>query len=71
MANQEQESRRIIAHCGLEWDDNCLQFHRSKRYARTASYDQVRKPIYSKSVERWRNYEPHLQPLLEELGLRD
>ena len=53
----------------LDWDPACLQFHESKRYVKTASRDQVRKPIYQSSVGRWRNYETHLQPLKDALGL--
>jgi tetratricopeptide (TPR) repeat protein len=66
--DQETHSRRMIEFCGLKWDDACLSFHASKRVVKTPSYDQVRRPIYRKSVERWRNYEEHLGPLLEALG---
>jgi hypothetical protein len=58
----------MIAHCGLDWDDACLDFHDSKRSVRTASVTQVRQPIYQSSVERWRPYEKFLGPLLDELG---
>jgi tetratricopeptide (TPR) repeat protein len=61
------QARRIIAHCGLPWDDACLQFHRTKRAVRTASAAQVRQPIYRSSIGRWRDYEDLLQPLLGEL----
>jgi hypothetical protein len=53
----------------LDWDPACLKFHESKRYVKTASRDQVQKPIYQSSVGRWRNYETHLGPLKEALGL--
>jgi hypothetical protein len=61
-------ARRLIAHCGLPWDDACLNFHRSGRNVRTASSVQVRRPIYTASVGRWRRFEAHLAPLLEALG---
>jgi hypothetical protein len=60
----EDEARRIIAHCGLDWDDACLAFHKTQRPVRTASVNQVRQPIYRSSVGRWRRYEGFLQPLL-------
>jgi tetratricopeptide (TPR) repeat protein len=61
--NQEALSRRLIEFCGLEWDDSCLEFHRSSRAVKTASHWQVRQPIYKSSTERWRLYEKHLEPL--------
>ncbi len=60
-------SRRLVAFAGLEWDDRCLDFHASGRTVRTASYDQVRRPIYRSSVGRWQRFERHLGPLLEAL----
>jgi len=68
VADQEKESRRLLDWCGLEWNADCLDFHQTKRQVRTASVVQVRQPIYSTSVERWRKYEKFLGPLLEELG---
>jgi len=65
----EVEARRIVAYCGLVWDDRCLAFHETGRAVRTASVVQVRQPIYRTSVQRWRRYEKHLGPLLEALGL--
>ena len=47
----EEEARRIVAHCGLEWDDACLAFHKTERQVRTASVNQVRQPIYQSSVK--------------------
>jgi hypothetical protein len=61
-------ARRLIAHCGLEWDEACLRFYESEREVRTASLAQVRRPIYASSVGRWRAFERHLGPLLEALG---
>jgi hypothetical protein len=64
----ERQARRIIAHCGLEWDDACLAFHQTARSIRTASANQVRQPIYTHSIGRWQPYEEALQPLLQFLG---
>jgi tetratricopeptide (TPR) repeat protein len=68
VADLETWARRLIAHCGLPWDDACLNFHQSRRDVRTASSAQVRRPIYADSVGRWRRFEAHLGPLLEALG---
>jgi tetratricopeptide (TPR) repeat protein len=65
----EKTCRQILAFLELDWDPACLDFHQSKRYVKTASRDQVSKPIYRSSVARWRNYETHLGPLKEALGL--
>lgn len=63
-------ARRIIAYCGLEWNDACLAFHRTERSVRTASASQVRRPIFKTSVGRWHAYKDFLQPLINELGGR-
>jgi len=68
VADQEAQARRLIAYCGLEWNAACLDFHNTKRPIRTASVTQVRQPIYTTSVERWRHYEKFLGPLLDALG---
>jgi tetratricopeptide (TPR) repeat protein len=54
--------------CGLQWNDACLAFHASDRPVRTASASQVRQPIFSTSIGRWRRYQAHLAPLFEALG---
>ncbi len=64
----EGTARRIIAHCGLPWDPRCLDFRNNERRVVTLSITQVRQPIYTSSVDRWRHYEKHLGPLLEGLG---
>ncbi len=64
----EGQARRLIAFCGLPWDDACLAFHQTRRTVRTASVNQVRQPIYRTSVARWKAYEAHLGPLLEALA---
>jgi hypothetical protein len=68
VADLETEARRIVAHCGLPWDDACLAFHQAKRVVRTASVAQVRQPIYTGSVGRWKAIEAELGPLIEALG---
>jgi tetratricopeptide (TPR) repeat protein len=67
VGNLEVEARRIVAHCGLDWNDACLAFYKTERSVRTASATQVRQPIYQSSVGRWRRYEDQLQPLLQAL----
>jgi tetratricopeptide (TPR) repeat protein len=64
----ERQARRIIAHCGLEWDNACLEFHKTDRPVRTASHTQVRQPIYRSSVGRPRPPRDLLLPLLQALG---
>jgi tetratricopeptide (TPR) repeat protein len=67
--NLEQQARQIIAHCGLEWDDACLEFYKAERPVRTISHAQVRQPIYRSSVGRPRPPRTLLLPLLEALGV--
>jgi tetratricopeptide (TPR) repeat protein len=69
-AEQEATSRRLLAFCGLDWDERCLRFHETARAVKTASLLQVRQPMYRSSVGRWKRYEAFIQPLLEELGRR-
>jgi len=59
----EKMSRRMVEFCGLNWDERCLRFHETKRDINTPSYQQVRQPIYTKSIDRWKNYKQHLGPL--------
>jgi tetratricopeptide (TPR) repeat protein len=65
----EPNVRAILDYCELEWESECLNFHKSKRAISTASYQQVRKPIYTRSAGRWRNYEKHLGPLIAALDI--
>jgi len=67
VADLEGQVRRILDHCGLPWEDACLRFHETDRAVKSASSEQVRQPIYSTSVNTWRNYERHLGPLIEVL----
>ena len=68
VADFEPQAQRIIAHCGLEWDDHCLRFYENDRLVRTASKFQVRQPIFTDSIGRWKRYQRHLGPLIEALG---
>ena len=67
----ENEARRIVAFCGLEWDDACLRFQDAARPVKTASSVQVRQPLYRSSVGRWRPSDEVLRPLLEGLGMSE
>ena len=70
VADVEGAARRIVAHCGLDWDSRCLAFHRTARPVHTASATQVRQPVYRSAIGRWRAYAPFLGPLLAELSPR-
>lgn len=63
----EGVARRLLAACGLEWEPACLEFHGTKRPVRTASFSQVRQPVYRGSVGRWKNYETELADLFAAL----
>ena len=65
----EQQARRLVAHCGLDWDDRCISFHETRRPVNTASVWQVREPLYDHAAHRWHRYRGHLQPLLAALGV--
>lgn len=67
VADPEPQIRRVLEFLGLPWDSACLDFHRSKRHVATASYDQVRQPLYTRSAGRWKHYEPHIKALTEPL----
>jgi len=64
----EPSVRKLIAHCGLEFEPACLRFHETKRSVRTASSEQVRVPIYHSGIGYWRNFESQLEPLRHSLG---
>ena len=61
------EVRRLLAYCGLQFDDRCLAFHETRRAVKTASFAQVRQAVYQTSRGRWKPYEHMLQPLLSAL----
>lgn len=66
--NQEEESKKLIKYCGLDWHEDCLNFHRNKRSVSTASANQVRQNIYTSSINTWKNYEGHLIELFNGLN---
>ena len=68
VANTEAEVRALLAHVGLEYEPACLAFHETERAVRTASSEQVRRPIYRDATDEWRRYEPHLGALKAALG---
>jgi tetratricopeptide (TPR) repeat protein len=68
VADQEGQSRKLIAHCNLDWDDACLNYTENERAVTTISRWQVRQPIYKTSMKRWKPYEKHLGPLFMGLG---
>jgi hypothetical protein len=68
VADPETESRRLIAFAGLDWSPACLEPQRTQRSVLTASQWQVRQPIYTGSVSRWKRYEPWLGPMIEAMG---
>jgi tetratricopeptide (TPR) repeat protein len=67
VADLEGQVRRILDFCNLPFEYNCLRFHETERAVKTASSEQVRQPIYSSSVNLWKNYEAHLGELIEVL----
>jgi tetratricopeptide (TPR) repeat protein len=64
----QDQVRRLLGHCGLEFDARCLEFHRTQRPIRTASSEQVRQPLYTSGIGYWRRFERELQPLRASLG---
>jgi tetratricopeptide (TPR) repeat protein len=68
VADPEREIRALLAYCGLPFEDACLRFYENDRAVRTASSEQVRRPIFTTAVEHWRNYEEWLDPLRNALG---
>lgn len=65
VADQEVQTRRMLAHCGLVWDPACLDFHNNAAAVATPSAQQVRQPINARAVGRWRDYEAHLGEVME------
>ena len=69
VSNPELETRKIIAHTGLEWSDECLDFHTSETtVVRTASMAQVREPVYKSSIGKWQRYRSQLAPVATALA---
>ncbi len=65
VSDPEAVSRRMISFVDLGWDDRCLRFHETERSVVTSSFQQVREPIYHRSVGRWKRYASHLKPLID------
>jgi hypothetical protein len=65
IANTEKEAKQLIEFLGLDWNDKCLEFHKSDRPVKTASVAQVRRPIYKTAVKRWKKYGTGLKPLAD------
>ncbi|WP_322014616.1 tetratricopeptide repeat-containing sulfotransferase family protein [Paraburkholderia sp. J12] len=65
----EHHTRRMLAHCGLAWDERCTRFYQTRRQVLTMSARQVREPLFKSSLRRWRPAQAFLQPLLD--GLAD
>ncbi|MGO9426857.1 MAG: tetratricopeptide repeat-containing sulfotransferase family protein [Steroidobacteraceae bacterium] len=68
VADLEGNVRRILAFCGLDFELQCVEFHKTERSVRTASSEQVRRPIFREGLDQWRHYEPWLRPLRTALG---
>lgn len=66
--NPEAEIRKLLSACDLEWQDSCLNFEKSTGVVKTASFYQVRQPMYTSSVKLWEQYQEFLQPLFDELS---
>jgi hypothetical protein len=64
----EGNVRRILDFCGLDFESGCVEFHKTERSVRTASSEQVRRPIFREGLDQWRNFEPWLGPLVATLG---
>ena len=66
--NQETVTKKLIDFCELDWEKQCLEFHKNKRQVRTASIEQVRKPMNNKSIGAWKKYENYLSEMIAELN---
>jgi hypothetical protein len=64
----EKQARRILDYLSLPWDPVCLNFYKKEGTVKTASLNQVRKPIYTSSSGRWKQHEKQLQSLINALG---
>jgi tetratricopeptide (TPR) repeat protein len=71
VSDLEGAARRLVAACGLDWEPACIEFHKTDRPVRTASLAQVRQPVYTRSVARWKNYEEALADMFASLPQRE
>jgi len=67
VVDQERVSKRLIDYLGLDWDEKCIDFHNNERNVMSPSNMQVRQPMYKTSMNKWKNYEKHIQPLINVL----
>ena len=67
VVDQEKVSKQLIDYLGLEWDEKCIDFHNNERNVMSPSNIQVRQPMYKRSMNKWKNYERHIQPLINML----
>lgn len=67
VAETERETRQLLDYCGLSWDPACLEFHQHEQASTTASATQIRQPVYTSSVDKWRRFEGDLAPLIKTL----
>ena len=65
--NQKKETQKLLNYCDLDWDEDCLNFHKNKRGVVTASKSQVRQKMYQGSSDAWKKYEPYIEPLIKRL----
>ena len=65
--NQENETRKLLEYCDLDWDENCLNFHTNNRAVKTISSLQVRQKMYQGSSENWKKYRAYIKPLIDGL----
>ena len=70
LEDQERETRRLLDFCDLEFEQGCIAFHETDRSIKTASFMQVRRPIYQSSKNRWRNYERQLAEVARTIGVQ-
>lgn len=68
--NLEKQVHRILDFCGLDFEQSCIDFHKTKRNIKTPSSEQVRQPIYKSATEQWRYFEPYLTPLKKALNTK-
>ena len=67
--SQKEITENLLEFCGLDWEDACLEFHKTDRNNKTASSFQVRQPLYSSSVKLWENYKDELNSLISSLEI--
>ena len=78
IANQEEETKKLLKFCDLSFQENCLKFYENKRAVKTASSEQVRQPIYKRGINYWKNFEESLvdlkvslQPIKQRFNIPD